>query len=63
VGNLDLEEQIAQVRTELARIVADEERLTGELGCAKGRRRKLLVAIGATPPRIPRHRYRCPSNS
>jgi multidrug resistance efflux pump len=32
MGNLDLEEQIAQVRTDLARVSADEERLTGELG-------------------------------
>jgi putative peptide zinc metalloprotease protein len=32
MGNLDLEEQIAQVRTDLARLSADEKRLTGEIG-------------------------------
>lgn len=31
MGNLDLEEQIAQVRTELARVNADADRLRGEL--------------------------------
>ena len=31
LGNLDLEEQIVQVRTELARVNADADRLTGEL--------------------------------
>jgi putative peptide zinc metalloprotease protein len=32
MGNLDVEEQIAQVRTDLARASAEEERLMGELG-------------------------------
>ena len=32
MGNLDLEEQIAQVRTEVARVSAEEDRLRGELG-------------------------------
>jgi multidrug efflux pump subunit AcrA (membrane-fusion protein) len=35
MGNLDLEEQIAQIRTEMTRAAADEERLTGELGVQK----------------------------
>jgi hypothetical protein len=54
MGNLDLEEQIAQVRSDLARVQADDDRLMGELRVQEETSTTVEWQFGATPPRVHR---------
>jgi putative peptide zinc metalloprotease protein len=45
MGNMDLDEQLAGVRTELARVQADRDRLTGELGVQQEAARHAALSL------------------